>query len=239
MSDFPDVPAPYEMDGATYYPGIVQGSDEWHAARCGLLTASTIGALLTPTGKFAVNDKVSALAWELLAQRITGYVEPSYVGDAIERGWEDENTARDLYARHYAPVETMGFVVRDFGGGVRIGYSPDGMVGRDGLIESKSRRQRFQSETIATGKPPAEYLPQMQAGMMVTGRLWCDFISYSGGMPMIVYRVHADPVMQANIMQAAADFEARMADARGDYDAVLAAERWVPTERRIELEMHV
>ena len=50
-------------------------------ARCGLLTASEMKLIITPTLKIASNDKERAHIYELAAQRITNYVEPSYVGD--------------------------------------------------------------------------------------------------------------------------------------------------------------
>ena len=53
---------------------LVQGSEEWHAIRCGLLTASEMKLIITPTLKIASNDKERAHLYELLAQRITKYV---------------------------------------------------------------------------------------------------------------------------------------------------------------------
>lgn len=216
----------------TYHRDLVQGSDEWLAARCGLLTASEMDRIITPTLKVASNDKERAHLWELLAQRISRYVEPSYISDDMLRGRDDEIAARDLYARHYAPVETCGFVTRDFGG-FRIGYSPDALVGDDGLIECKSRRQKFQVQTIAEGVMPAEYRIQVQTALLVTGRAWCDFVSYSGGLPMCVVRVAAEPEAQDAILTAAIAFEERLAAAHARYRAAIAAHRMIPTERRV------
>jgi hypothetical protein len=44
----------------TYHYEIEQGSDEWHAIRRGVITASTISRLITGTGKPANNDTISA-----------------------------------------------------------------------------------------------------------------------------------------------------------------------------------
>ena len=80
------------MDGAqikgnvTYHRDLLQGSESWLQARCGLLTASEMNRILTPTLKAASNDKERAHLFELLAQRITGYVEPHYVTDDMLRG---------------------------------------------------------------------------------------------------------------------------------------------------------
>lgn len=223
----------------TYHRDLIQGSDEWAAARCGLLTASEMKLIITPTLKVASNDKERAHLYELLAQRITRYVEPQYVSDDMLRGQVDEIEARALYAQHYAPVEEVGFITNDEWG-FTIGYSPDGLVGNDGLIECKSRRQRFQIETVIRQTVPEEYMLQLQTGMLVTGRLWCDFVSYSGGLPMITQRIHADDVVQDAIIEAATAFEERLAKLRADYDAVIkGGGRLLPTERRIEQEMYV
>jgi predicted phage-related endonuclease len=220
----------------TYHNDLIQGSDDWHAARCGLLTASEMSLIITPTLKVASNDKERTHLYELLAQRITGYVEPSYIGDDMLRGWEDEVLARILYSEKYAPVEEVGFVTNDEWN-FTIGYSPDGLVGNDGLIECKSRRQKYQIQTIAEDEVPKDYLVQIQTGMLVTGRSWCDFVSYCGGLPMFVKRVHADPLVQGAIIEAATAFEERLAAKLEAYERT--APSFYPTERRIEEEITI
>ncbi len=217
------------------YPDLIQGSDEWLAARCGLLTASEMRLIMTPGGKPAQNDKCRAHVWELLAQRVTRYVEPSYISDDMLRGQEGEILARSLYAEHYAPVAEMGFMVRDFGDGLRIGYSPDGLVGDDGLIECKSRRQKFQAETIAEHLIPEDFWLQIQTGLLVSRRAWLDFVSYCGGMPMVVIRAFPDEEMQDAILTAARDFESKVAERLARYRS--RSRGLHMTERRIEQEM--
>ena len=220
----------------TFHADLIQGSGEWIAARCGLLTASEMKLIVTPTLKPASNDKERSHLFELLAQRITRYVEPTYISDDMLRGRDDEIEARALYAQHYAPVEEVGFITRDFGD-FKIGYSPDGLVRDDGLIECKSRRQKYQVQTIVSGDMPDDYLMQVQTGLLVTGRKWCDFISYSGGLPMIPIRVLAEPRMHEAILEAASAFETRLAKAHATYLAAVVEHRLMPTERRIEQEM--
>lgn len=222
----------------THHTDLVQGSDEWLAARRGLLTASEMKLILTPTLKIANNDKTRAHVWELAAQRLTGYVEPHYVGDDMIRGFEDEVKARDLYSDLYAPAVEAGFYTNDEWG-FTIGYSPDGTVGADGLIECKSRRQKYQVQTICEGVVPDEYMLQIQTGLLVTGRKWLDFISYSGGLPMFVQRVLPDPQMQAAIVDAAADFEAKVEQAVQSFRDNVAAHGYPATERTVEQEMTV
>lgn len=222
---------------------LVQGSEEWHAIRCGLLTASEMKLIITPTLKIASNDKERAHLYELLAQRITKYVEPHYVSDDMLRGKDDEVEAGILYAKTYAPVEYVGFITNDKFG-FTIGYSPDGLVGADGLIEAKSRRQKYQIQTMIENvyedTIPEEYMLQIQTGLLVSERSFCDFISYSGGLPMVTIRVFPDDKIQSAIVEAATAFEARLNEKMAKYEAVLASKaRLLPTERKIEQEMFI
>lgn len=228
----------------THHPEIVQGSDEWLKIRCGLLTASEVKLILTPTLKIASNDKERAHLFSLLSQRITGYVEPSYIGGDMLRGYEDEKDARVVYAKNYAPLRDCGFITNDKWG-FTLGYSPDGLVGDDGLIEIKGRAHKFQVETIlsnvAADTAPAEFMLQLQTGLLVSERQWIDFISYSAGLPMATIRVFPDAAIQAAIIEAAAAFEARIATRRRDFDAIInsSSHRLIPTERRYDLEISV
>lgn len=226
----------------TYYENLHQGSDEWHAARCGLLTASEMKLIVTPTYKPASNDKERAHLYELLAQRITQYVEPRYISDDMLRGHEDEIEARATYAKHYAPVNTdVGFITNDKWGFV-LGYSPDGLVGENGQIECKSRNQKYQIRTIVEYVPnetiDPDYIIQAQTGLLVTERDWCDLASYSGGLPMATVRVFQNSEIQAAIINAATEFEKRISTARAKYDALLASKaRLIPTKRKVIQEI--
>ena len=114
------------MSPITYHDNVTQGSDEWLALRCGLLTASEMKLILTPTLKIASNDKERAHLYELLAQRITGYVEPHYISDDMLRGHEDEFLARAAYNREYAPVQEVAFINNDeWGPLLRLAGRPD------------------------------------------------------------------------------------------------------------------
>lgn len=224
----------------TYHPDLIQGTDEWLAARCGMLTASEMKLIITPTTlKLASNDKASAHLYELLAQRITKYVEPHYISEDMLRGREDELEARGLYHQHYAPVQDVGFVTNNKWG-FTLGYSPDGLVGDEGLIECKSRRQKFQAEVIIAGAVPTEHMIQIQTGLLITERAWCDYVSYCGGMPMTVIRVFPDEKIIEAIEEAATDFELLLSKRQEQYDAALkSGARLIPTERRVEKEMFV
>jgi predicted phage-related endonuclease len=214
----------------TYHHDIVQGSNEWLELRRGKLTASEMKLLVTPTLKVASNDKERAHLWELLAQRITGRIDEKYQGDHMLRGHAEEAEARYAYETNYRPVEVCGFVTND-SWGFTLGYSPDGLVGAKGLIEVKSRLAKYQVETICGWQVPDEHLIQVQAALLITGREWLDFLSYSNGMHMATIPVEPDPLVHEAILNAAHAFEAKMAAKIAEYQARLAekAERLIPT----------
>lgn len=218
-----------------YYEDLVQGSIEWQQQRTGILTASEMDRIITAKKlEYSQAKESKSHLYELAAQRISQYVEPTYIGDEMLRGHEEEIYARELYYKKYAPVTECGFITNDKWG-FTLGCSPDGLVGDDGVIEIKSRRQKYQVRAIIENEMDADYVLQVQTILLISERKWCDFISYCGGMPMFVKRIYPDPVVQAAITDAACRFH-------GDLDGILAAYAknsagLYPTERRVEQEI--
>ena len=215
------------VGNVTIYRSLEQGSLAWISARCGLLTASEMKLVLTEkTLKVCENDKIRAHIYELAAQRITKFVEPIFESHDMLRGKVDEDHARALYAERYAPVEQVGFITNGKWG-FTLGYSPDGLVGSDGLIECKSRKQKYQVQTVVEhlrdGGIPGEFVMQHQTGLMVAERQWIDFVSYSERLPMAVIRVHPDDKIMAAIEEAAAATEAKIAKIIADFEGATAS----------------
>ena len=210
-----------------YHFKIEQGSDDWHALRRGVITASAISKLLTATYKPAANDTSRALLYQLLAERITGESDQVFYNDDMARGHLLEPYARDLYAEHFAPVTECGFVTLTTYRGI-LGYSPDGLVGDDGLIEIKCPRPKTHLKSLLTGEIPAEYFPQVQTGLAVTGRRWCDYISYAPGLPLFVKRCQPAPAVIATIFAAHEAAEDQLAVLMEDYQT--AATNYPATE---------
>ncbi len=181
----------------------------------------------------ANNDTSRGLTALLVAERITGHTDPTFMNDDMWRGVMDEPLAVEVYAKHYAPVKTTGLMVRD-DWGFSIGYSPDGLVGDDGLVEVKSRRQKKHLITVLADEVPAENMGQIQCGLLVSGRKWCDYISYSGGMAMWKKRITPDPEWHRAIVAAVAEFELT---AERMVDAYLSATEGLPATERIDLEL--
>lgn len=183
----------------------------------------------------ARNDESRGLAAQLVAERISDLTEPTYVSDDMWRGLEIEPIARDLYSKHFAPVKEVGFMVND-DHGFKIGYSPDGLIGNDGLIEIKSRRGKKHVQTVLAQTVPIENMAQIQCGLLVSGREWCDYISYCGGMHLYPIRVKPDPRWQKAIVEAVRQFEFNASEMVAQY---LDTVEGLPMTEPLDLEMRV
>lgn len=214
-----------------YHDNILQGSEEWFQLRCGILTASEMKNIITPKKLEVVKDP--AHLYEMAAQRVSNYVEPTFLSEAMVRGKEDEIVARSLYSQHYAPAKECGFITNDKWG-FTIGYSPDWLVGDDGQGECKSQCQKYHLETLASGAIDAEFRIQLQTGLLVSERSYCDFVSFCGGLPMWTKKVEPDLELQEKIIAAAFAFDEKLKALISRYEEQLSAQygRFIPTERR-------
>ena len=163
-----------------------QRSDEWYEVRLGKVTASNFHKVLNKrTGRGLYMRK-------LAAEGITGLREESYKNDFMEVGSETEAEARRFYEiANDCKVEQVGFVMRDD----LIGGSPDGLIGKDGLLEIKCVISSTHIATILSEKMPALHIPQVQGLLWVTDRKWCDFVSFDPrvlSQPMFTVRVERD-----------------------------------------------
>lgn len=200
------------------FDGIDQGSDEWHDIRRGIVTASIVGKLITEkTMKPARNETSRGIALTLAAERITGRTDPSAQSRDMLRGTLDEPYARDEYSKQKAPAVETGFMIRsDLG--FQIGYSPDGLVDENGLIEIKSRAQKAHVKNVLDNKVPAENMAQIQCGLLVSGRKWCDYVDYTSGMALWTVRVYPDASWQRAIIEAVAATEEIITEYVLDYE---------------------
>lgn len=174
-----------------------QGTEEWHAARLGKVTASKVADLIV---KKAGRDNYLA---QLVCERLTGKKTEGYSNGDMEWGIETEKFARAAYEiKKGVMVEEVGFV-----GHPTIemsGASPDGFVqdGKQiGLIEIKCPKTATHLDYLMTGIVPGKYITQMQWQMCCTGTNWCDFLSFDPRLPenlqMFIKRIPYDPIYVA------------------------------------------
>jgi len=175
---------------AIYVRDIEQGTDEWRALRLGIATASRFDSIITPA-KGELSKQADGYARELLAEWLSGQAAETYQSAWMARGNDMEPEARDYYAfERETVVERVGFVYAD--DSRMYGCSPDGLIGDDGLLEMKNPKPSTHIGYLLNGGLPLDYRPQVQGSLLVTGRAWCDFLSYCPGLPPLLLRVTRD-----------------------------------------------
>jgi len=157
----------------------VQGTPEWLSARAGKVTASMISAVLMKPETAGFRDYQAQLVAEILTGKPQG---SDYTNAAMQFGTETEPLARSAYE-----AET-GFSVDEVGLCIhpnieRAGASPDGLVGNSGLVEIKCPKPATHLAYMIAGVVPSGYKNQMMWQMAVTGRDWCDFVSFRPDLP--------------------------------------------------------
>jgi len=152
---------------------IEQGTNEWLKLRLGIPTASNFNKIITSKG--GNSTQINAYALELASDTLILEPEESYKSSDMERGNELEPEAREAYEQYtFNSVNIVSFIKEN-----DCGYSPDGLVGEEGLIEIKCPQKKNHTEYLSKKTLPSAYKAQVQGGLMISGRKWCDFISYN------------------------------------------------------------
>ena len=147
-----------------------QRSAAWHQARLGRLTGSRAASLRGAAGR-------QTLLQALVRERITGRShEADYQNAHMARGVALEPSAVAAYEGETGAYQ-VGFLVHDE---LQAGYSPDGLVGDEGLLEVKCPSAHIHFDNVVTGaKMPATYHTQITHGLWLSGRAWADLVSFN------------------------------------------------------------
>jgi putative phage-type endonuclease len=201
-----------------------QGSAEWLQERCGKVTASRIADLMART-KTGWGASRANYASQLICERLTGCVAPSFTNAAMIHGTETEPEARRAYEFFVdRDVQQVGFVPHPTIG--MAGASPDGLVGDEGLLELKCPNTATHIETLLLGEIPDKYMKQMQFQMACTNREWCDYASYDNRLPermrLFVKRVNRSSIhikeIEAEVEVFLAEIDETVAQLRAQYE---------------------
>jgi len=191
---------------------VVQGTDEWRQARCGLPTASNFDSLLT-----AKTLKPSATSHAYLCKLVAEH----YLGrplDDSENGFMTRGRAMEQEAVSWyeiardVKVEHVGLCLSD---DRRYGCSPDALVGEDGGLEVKvPGAGPHVGYLLAPESLVAAYRGQVQGNLLVTGRRWWDLVSYNPEIPPVVVRVTRDDDYLAVLVPLLREFLQRLDQAK-------------------------
>ena len=189
---------------------ILQRSEDWHADRCGKVTASRVKDI---SAKPKTGKAYNALTLTILTERLTGVQEETPTTGPMQWGIDQEVHAITAYEN-----ETGNFVV---GTGLvnhpaikMSGASPDGLVDQDGQLEVKCPNSQTHLNTVLTKEVPGEYIPQITWQLACTRRKWCDFVSYDPRLPeylqLVIIRVFAKDLDIAGIEQSVIKFNQKI-----------------------------
>ncbi len=161
---------------------IIQGSTEWHQARLGSVGASQVADVIAKT-KSGYSSSRNNLMARMICEKLTGKPTETYSNAAMQFGVENEAAARQMYQfiTDYTVTE-IGIVKHPTIVGTHA--SPDGLVNDDGLVEIKVPNSATHIETLLGSSIDGRYNTQMHWQMAVTGRKWCDFVSFDPRLPV-------------------------------------------------------
>ena len=169
-----------------------QLSPDWFELRRGIATASNFDRIMT-LAKRKYSAAAEGYIDELIAERFV--LDPNAMTEtpmsaAMRHGVACEPEARSWYEIHTGQTaQQVGFCID---AQERFGCSPDALVGEVGVLELKVPQGKTHVGYLRAGTLPSEYACQVHGHLLVTGRQWCDFVSYCPGLNPFIVRVTPD-----------------------------------------------
>jgi putative phage-type endonuclease len=162
---------------------LIQGSDEWFAARVGKITASRLGDIMRKT-KWGESTYKAKVRLELAIERITGKSASSVVmNKAMYDGQEREPDARKLFeAITGKEVALCGSF--DHPTIPNTSASPDGLLrGENACLELKCPTHATHAKNLMSDTMPKNYIYQVQHQIQCTESDYAYFASYHPDFP--------------------------------------------------------
>jgi hypothetical protein len=169
---------------------VEQGSPEWFEARRGIPSASQFSSIMAQGEGLTRLEYLRRLAGEIITGRVA---EQTFKSAAMERGKEMEPEAReDFERRHEVVIQRVGLGI-NFSGLKRCCASPDGLIGFDSGLETKTMRPDKMIPLLERGAAMLpEHRAQVFGNMMVFERDKWILKIYYPGMPKYEVEVGRD-----------------------------------------------
>lgn len=205
---------------------VEQGSQEWLEARAGVVTASEVDELVSPTGEIRTGDKPKNYLARKLAEKWQGPLPATSFWNA-EQGHIGEGDAIGWYEFKFnVEVQRVGFITTDDG---LFGVSPDGLLIRpEQGLEIKSPGGPAQVRYLLNGKVPPDYVGQVQMALWVTKYPLWRFISKRNPYPVLMVDVAPDEKYQDALSEALEAFTVKFA---AGWDRLLELNQGPPPKR--------
>ncbi len=182
-----------------------QGSDAWHQHRASHLNASDCSAAMGlssyKTRSQLLHEKATGITPEIDLQTQKRF-DRGHEFEALARPWAEEIIGAELY-----PVVLAGEHE-----GLKLSASLDGLTMlEDVLFEHKTLNADL-SESLDVGEIPAQYHPQLEMGLMMSGAERCLFMASSGVKDELRYAWYEpDYALRAKIIAAWHQFASDLA----------------------------
>lgn len=162
---------------------IKQGTDEWLELRKNRISG-TDGASILRGKTFE----------EIL--EVKRNAKPFTGNYWTKRGHILEDESRNIYSEVYEPVKTAGIITNSkYPNAI---FSPDGLIGEDGLWENKSFSKDKHLQTME--ELTLEIIGQTQLGLFISERKYCDLCLFNPDLPVeqayFVKRIYPIPEIQ-------------------------------------------
>lgn len=198
---------------------VTQGSSEWFAARAGKHRASRTSDLMSTTKSKTRGATYMNYRSDLICERLTGQIEPTYTSPAMQRGIDLESKARNAFSLvQNCDVRTVGLLQHE--GFADFVASPDGLIESEkALLEIKVPNTATMIDLHLTGEIPNKYILQMQAQLACAGEdyEYCYFVSYDDRLPpdlsLFIKKVERDTKLIKQIEDEACELLNDVADA--------------------------
>ena len=174
---------------------ISQNSPEWDGLRLGRFTTSMFKDLFM-SHKTAGYEKA---IYSTVYEKIYGESpDDFYYGDYMERGHKLEPYAIECYEMEtFDKIDNGGFWTM----GEWLGSSPDGLIGKEGLFESKAPAYNTMMNYLIKDEVPKIYHWQVHGQLQVVDRVWCDFMAYHPKMKPLIKRVYRDEKIENQLVE--------------------------------------
>lgn len=177
-----------------------QGSQEWLAARRGLITGSMFKVARDRLKNGSPSKACDQYAMDLAIERCGGTTPDKFQSYHMKQGQAQESAARAAYeAKTGNLVEEVGFFADEVG---MYGCSPDGLIDSDGVLEIKTA---VSSATFfqASGGDLSEYMDQCLGYLWMLDRAWVDLCIWRPDFQhLAIFRINkADKVAEIDALQ--------------------------------------
>jgi len=186
---------------------IEQLGREWMQMRIGSIGGSSISKAVAQ-GKGKVKNQ---LMYDMIGELLSGEKKVGYTSAHMLDGIEFEDEARRFYSFvNDVEVKQVALIKASD----HKHYSPDGLIDNDGIVEIKIAIPSVFAETKITHKIATDRRRQVQWGLFISEREWCDYVMYCPVIklinPMLIIRVVRDENEIKELNRGADEFLSKM-----------------------------